>query len=113
MLALLAAHTCRHACGPTLCGENVRVSEPGNHQTSAAFAHRLRRMSGRDPHQPHRVATPLELLFDMTFVVAFGVAALEFAHMLVAAHIGAGLAGFSFVTFAVSVDQLQLVRLGV
>ena len=37
---------------PTLCGENVRVSEPGNHQTGAAFAHRLRRMSGRDPHQP-------------------------------------------------------------
>ena len=36
---------------PTLCGENVRVSEPGNHQTSAAVAHRLRRMSGRDPHQ--------------------------------------------------------------
>jgi hypothetical protein len=58
---------------PTLCGENVRVSEPGNHQTSAAFAHRLRRMSGRDPHQPHRVATPLELLFDLTFVIAFGI----------------------------------------
>jgi low temperature requirement protein LtrA len=59
-------------------------------------------MSGRDPHQPHRVATPLELLFDLTFVIAFGVAASEFAHMLVTGHIGAGLAGFSFVTFSVS-----------
>ena len=29
-------------------------------------------MSGRDPHEEHRAATPLELLFDLTFVVAFG-----------------------------------------
>ncbi len=59
-------------------------------------------MSGRDPHEPHRVATPLELLFDLTFVIAFGVAASQFAHMLTTGHIGAGLAGFSFATFAVS-----------
>jgi low temperature requirement protein LtrA len=88
--------------GPAICGQNVRVSEPGSDQTSAAFAHRLRRMSGRDPHEPHRAATPLELLFDLTFVIAFGVAASEFAHTLVAGHIGAGLAGFTFATFAVS-----------
>ncbi len=71
-------------------------------------------MSGRDPHEPHRVATPLELLFDLTFVIAFGVAASQFAHMLASGHVGAGLAGFSFATFAVSlgVDQFQLVRLG-
>ena len=71
------------------------MPEPG------ASAHRLRRMSGRDPHEPHRVATPLELLFDLTFVVAFGVAASEFAHMLAEDHVGAGLAGFAFATFAV------------
>ncbi|MGA8544085.1 MAG: low temperature requirement protein A [Mycobacterium sp.] len=59
-------------------------------------------MSGRDPHEPHRVATPLELLFDLTFVIAFGVAASQFGHMLATGHIGAGLAGFSFATFAVS-----------
>src|SRR5271166_304578 len=57
------------------CDENVRVSEPASHPTNRAFAHQLRRMSGRDPHEPHRVATPLELLFDLTFVIAFGVAA--------------------------------------
>jgi low temperature requirement protein LtrA len=77
------------------------VSERSSHQIGAAFAHRLRRMSGRDPHEPHRVATPLELLFDLTFVIAFGVAASEFAHTLVTGHIGAGLAGFTFATFAV------------
>jgi low temperature requirement protein LtrA len=59
-------------------------------------------MSGRDPHEPHRAATPLELLFDLTFVIAFGVAASQFAHMLATSHTEAGLAGFSFATFAVS-----------
>ena len=66
-----------------------------------APAHRLRRMAGRDPHEQHRVATPLELLFDLTFVVAFGSAASELAHALAAGHVGAGLTSFVFVTFAI------------
>ena len=59
-------------------------------------------MSGRDTHEAHRAATPLELLFDLTFVIAFGVAASEFAHMLISGHTVAGLAGFLFATFSVS-----------
>ena len=55
-------------------------------------------MSGRDPHEPHRVATPLELLFDLTFVIAFGTAASELAHALAADHVAAGLTSFIFVT---------------
>jgi low temperature requirement protein LtrA len=70
-------------------------------QRGPVTAHRIRRMSGRDPHEEHRVATPLELLFDLTFVVAFGTAANELAHMLAENHVGAGLLGFSFATFAV------------
>ncbi|TQK28209.1 low temperature requirement protein LtrA [Arthrobacter sp. SLBN-53] len=58
-------------------------------------------MSGRDPHESHRVASPLELLFDLTFVIAFGVAASQFAHAFAAGHVGAGLAGFAFAIFAV------------
>ncbi|PRC45674.1 hypothetical protein C6A85_93965, partial [Mycobacterium sp. ITM-2017-0098] len=58
-------------------------------------------MAGRDPHEPGRAATPLELLFDLTFVVAFSVAASEFAHLLAAGHIAAGLAAFFFAMFAV------------
>ncbi|MCV7225846.1 low temperature requirement protein A [Mycolicibacterium komossense] len=58
-------------------------------------------MTGRDPHEEHRVATPLELLFDLTFVIGFGVAASELAHALAEDHILAGLAGFAFATFAV------------
>jgi low temperature requirement protein LtrA len=59
-------------------------------------------MSGRDPHEQHRAATPLELLFDLTFVVAAGIAASEFAHMLAENHVGAGVLGFAFATFAIS-----------
>jgi low temperature requirement protein LtrA len=59
-------------------------------------------MSGRDPEESHRAATPLELLFDLTFVVAFGIAADELAHYLAEDHIRAGLLGFGFVAFAIS-----------
>lgn len=58
-------------------------------------------MAGRDPHEPHRVATPLELLFDLTFVIAFGVAAAQFAHLMSDGHVSAGLAGFGFASFAI------------
>lgn len=62
----------------------------------------IRPMRGRDPYEAHRVATPLELLFDLTFVIAFGVAASQFAHLLAEGHLGGALAGFLFATFAVS-----------
>ena len=58
-------------------------------------------MAGRDPHEQHRVATPLELLFDLTFVIAFGVAAAQFAHLMAEGHVSAGLAGFGFAAFAI------------
>jgi low temperature requirement protein LtrA len=59
-------------------------------------------MGGRDPSETHRAATPLELLFDLTFVIAFGAAANELAHELAEGHIGVGLLGFAFATFGVS-----------
>lgn len=64
--------------------------------------HRKARMRGRDPGESHRSATPLELLFDLTFVVAFGIAADELAHFLADDHVRAGLLGFGFATFAIS-----------
>jgi low temperature requirement protein LtrA len=57
-------------------------------------------MTGRDPNEAHRAATPLELLFDLAFVVAFGQASNEFSHYLAEGHIGAALGGFGFVMFA-------------
>jgi low temperature requirement protein LtrA len=65
-------------------------------------SHRRRRFTGRDPDEQHRVATPLELLFDLTIVVAFGTAGDQFAHFLADDHIAAGVGGFVFAAFAVS-----------
>lgn len=58
-------------------------------------------MRGRDPHEPNRTATPLELLYDLVFVVSFGIAGNELAHSLAAGHVGTGLFAFSFVMFSV------------
>ena len=58
--------------------------------------HRLLPMRGRDPRQTHRGATPLELLFDLTFVVAFAQAGNELAHSLAAGHILPGIIGFAW-----------------
>ena len=82
-------------------GEDGHVSDAEPGAKPATPAHRLRRMAGRDPHEQHRAATPLELLFDLTFVVAFGIAASQFAHLLAENHVAAGLTGFVFATFAI------------
>ena len=63
--------------------------------------HALSRMGGRDPHEKHRTATPLELFFDLTFVIAFGVAGSQFAHAVAEAHFWPGLLAFAFAMFAV------------
>lgn len=68
---------------------------------SNPLRHALASMGGRDPHEKHRAATPLELFFDLTFVIAFGVAGSQFAHEIAEAHVGVGLLGFSFAMFAV------------
>jgi low temperature requirement protein LtrA len=65
------------------------------------LAHRLTRMNGRDPHEAHRAATPLELFFDLTFVIAISVAAAELAHALAEGHVGSGLLAFCFCLFAI------------
>jgi low temperature requirement protein LtrA len=59
-------------------------------------------MEGRDPDESHRAATPLELLFDLTFVVAFGIAADEMAHYLAEDHIRTALLGFAMGAFAIT-----------
>lgn len=75
------------------------MSEPA--LVGSALHHHTRRMTGRDPHEAHRVATPLELLFDLTFVLSFGFAASQFAHVLAEGHYGAALAGFVLASFAI------------
>lgn len=73
------------------------VAEP----TRTRRPHGLIPMSGRDPHEKHRAATPLELLYDLTLVVAFSIAGSQFAHSLAAGHLWSGLAAFLFCMFAI------------
>ncbi len=65
------------------------------------IAYRLARMTGRDPGESHRTATPLELLFDLAFVLAIGQASGSFAHLIAEAHIASALAGFAFAMFSI------------
>jgi low temperature requirement protein LtrA len=58
-------------------------------------------MNGRDPAEEHRASTPLELLFDLCFVVAVAQAAAQLHHALTEAHVGPGLLGYAMVFFAI------------
>ena len=49
----------------------------------------------------HRAATPLELLFDLTFVVAVAAVVTELAHAIVDGHPAEGLVGYLVVFFAI------------
>ena len=66
-----------------------------------ALHHHSRRMGGRDRHEAHRAATPLELLFDLTFVVSFGLAASQLAHALAEGHYSVALLGFGLASFGI------------
>ncbi|MCR2809050.1 MULTISPECIES: low temperature requirement protein A [unclassified Microbacterium] len=61
----------------------------------------LRRMTGRDPGQPGRVATPLELLFDLVFVVAVSQASQNLHHLIRDGHVGQGVLAYLMVFFAI------------
>lgn len=58
-------------------------------------------MTARDTAEPHRASTPLELLFDLTFVVAVGRVAAELAHSIAADQPWHGLASYLMVFFAI------------
>ncbi|MGJ6966806.1 low temperature requirement protein A [Streptosporangium sp. G11] len=60
-----------------------------------------RAMGGRESGEGHRAATPLELLFDLCFVVAVAQAAASLHHALSEAHFGSGLLGYAMVFFAI------------
>ncbi|MFC0039889.1 low temperature requirement protein A [Actinomadura rayongensis] len=58
-------------------------------------------MTGRDPGEEHRASTPLELLFDLCFVVAVSQAAAQLHHSLGEGHAGSGVLGYAMVFFAI------------
>lgn len=58
-------------------------------------------MVGRDPQEAHRTATPLELLYDLTLVVAFSQASSQMAHLLELGHVASALVAFGVAVFAI------------
>lgn len=62
---------------------------------------RLERMLPRDPDEPHRVASSLELFFDLVFVIAVSTASSQLHHSLSAGHAGAGITSYLMVFFAI------------
>lgn len=60
-----------------------------------------RAMTGRDPTEEHRASTPLELLFDLCFVVAVAQASVLLHHELAAGHVHDGVQGYLMVFFAI------------
>lgn len=58
-------------------------------------------VGARSVEEEHRVSTPLELFFDLCFVVAVGQAGRELAHAIGQDQIGHGLASYAAVFFAV------------
>ncbi|HKX57818.1 MAG TPA: low temperature requirement protein A [Steroidobacteraceae bacterium] len=60
-----------------------------------------RPVGARDPHEPHRAATSLELLFDLCFVVAVAYAGAGLHHAIAENHAATGIASFLTVFFAI------------
>ncbi|MEY4096296.1 MAG: hypothetical protein RLZZ53_3495 [Acidobacteriota bacterium] len=58
-------------------------------------------MRARSPQEGHRVATPLELFFDLVFVVAIAQAAAGFHHSISEAHIADGLVTYLMAFFGI------------
>lgn len=60
----------------------------------------VRRMVARDPRERGRTSSPLELLFDLTFVAAISTAAAQFALRIEEGRLLEGLGAYLFVFFA-------------
>jgi low temperature requirement protein LtrA len=60
-----------------------------------------RPMLARGAGEAHRAATPLELLFDLCFVVAVALAASQLHHAVAEAHFGEAILGYAMAFFAI------------
>jgi low temperature requirement protein LtrA len=69
--------------------------------TTPASRLRLVPMTPRDPHERGRGASTLELFFDLVFVVAVSLAAVDLHHQLTEGHVLDGLANYAVVFFGI------------
>jgi low temperature requirement protein LtrA len=61
----------------------------------------VKTMVPRDPHEPHRSATPLELFFDLAYVVAIAQAGVGLHHAEAEGHFFLGFSRYLMVFFAI------------
>ncbi|GHJ39719.1 membrane protein [Streptomyces sp. TS71-3] len=61
----------------------------------------MRRITARRRDESHRVASPLELFFDLCFVVAIAQAGAQLVHKFEEGHVGEGLLDYAMVFFAI------------
>ncbi|MGC0331396.1 low temperature requirement protein LtrA [Streptomyces sp. SAI-170] len=61
----------------------------------------LRKLTARGRDEAHRVASPLELFFDLCFVVAIAQAGFQLVHALAESHVGEGIMNYAMVFFAI------------
>ncbi|MCX5373200.1 low temperature requirement protein A [Streptomyces sp. NBC_00015] len=61
----------------------------------------LRSLTARGKGETHRVASPLELFFDLCFVVAIAQAGIQLVHAVAESHAGEGILNYAMVFFAI------------
>ncbi|MEV7810332.1 low temperature requirement protein A [Streptomyces flaveolus] len=61
----------------------------------------LRRLTARGRDEAHRVASSLELFFDLCFVVAVAQAGVQLVHAVAAGHAGEGILNYAMLFFAI------------
>ncbi|MFF4574686.1 low temperature requirement protein A [Streptomyces sp. NPDC001410] len=61
----------------------------------------LRRLTARRRDEAHRVSSPLELFFDLCFVVAIAQAGVQLVHAVAEGHAGSGIINYAMVFFAI------------
>ncbi|MEU6575469.1 low temperature requirement protein A [Streptomyces sp. NPDC046805] len=72
-------------------------ASPGEHHPSRP----LRRLTARGRKEAHRVSSPLELFFDLCFVVAIAQAGIALVHAVATGHAGEGVLNYAMLFFAV------------
>ncbi|WP_432176410.1 low temperature requirement protein A [Streptomyces sp. Tue6028] len=77
------------------------ASEPAAAPPRPSGHRPLRRMTSRGRDEAHRVASPLELFFDLCFVVAVAQAGMQLVHAVAEGHAGEGILNYAMIFFAI------------
>ncbi|MGW5770077.1 low temperature requirement protein A [Streptomyces longwoodensis] len=85
---------------PSPSSSSPSSSSPSS-SSSAARPRPVRRLVARGRGEAHRVASPLELFFDLCFVVAIAQAGVALVHAVAEGHAGQGVLDYAMVFFAI------------